>query len=499
MPTASSFPAFQLLLVLGFSLIIGLPLLIWLLMRRYRDQGARLWFLAVATNATAVCLVGYLARFHWVPAVLFLGAVLVGIEAMRWELGRQAAPRRLALAVFIAYAAFQLTLDQLGLRLSVGFIVNLSLLVLGEGVLIALVLQVSRLHDSRGLRMVALGIAPVGVINLIRLGQTLIVGQAPDAFSGAPATNIAILLVTLFSVLQVVGYGGFVMEKLYQRQLDNQLAEARATERRLLAERHAQDLEAVVRQRDDMIMLNSRYSSVNHMALYNSTIVHEISQPLQALMSILDGMKLRAESGMVAPDRGIDNAMTMVTKLSNTLNTLRGLMGRQPAAVERLNVDSVLAEILPIMQTQAQRHKVSLQHSSQVPPDTSVLVNRALLQRLIFNLVTNAFEALADMPDPAGRQIWLRTSTLERQGIGFCVLRVEDNGPGFPPGLKIRPGLSLQTTKELGLGLGLGFCKMVVDSWRGELLTDNRAPEDGGGAVVDVRIPLAGIALSSPA
>jgi signal transduction histidine kinase len=498
MPTAPSFPAFQLLLVLGFSLIIGLPLLIWLLMRGSRDQGARLWFLAVATNAAALCLVGYLGRFHWVPAVLFLGALVLGIESMRWELGRPALPRRAALATFLAYAVFQLTLDQQGLRLSVGYLVNLSLLLITEAMLIGLLLQVSRLYDSRGLRMVALGIALVWVSNMVRLGQALMAGQGPDAFAGAPATNIAVLLVTLFSVLQVVGYGGFVMEKLHRRQLDNQLAKARATERRLLAERHALDLEAVVRQRDEMILLNSRYSSVNHMALYNSTIVHEISQPLQALMSILDGMKLRAESGPGEPDRGIDNAMTMVTKLSNTLNTLRALIGGQPTVLERLSVDAVLAEILPIMQTQARRQQVSLQHQSLVPLDARVQVNRVLLQRVIFNLVTNAFEALATSPGGSGRQVWLKTSTLVQQGIGFCVLRVEDNGPGLPPDLKIRPGLSLQTTKELGLGLGLGFTKMVVDSWRGELLTDNRPPQEGGGAVVEVRIPLVA-APASPA
>ena len=498
-----NFPAFQLLLVLSLALVVGLPGLIWLFMRGNRDQGARLWFLAVAVHATALCLVGYLGRFSWISAVLFLWAVLLAIESMRWELGRPSANRALAAVAFVAYAALQLTLDRLGLRLSTGYVLNLLLLITTEGLLIWLLLKVSRLRDSRGLLMVALGIFLIAGINAVRLLQAIQDGGGPEAFAGTSSTNIAVVVVTLFSVLQVVGYGGFVMEKLHQRQLDHQLSEARATERRQLAERHAQDMEAVVRQRDDMIMLNSRFSSVNSMALYNSAIVHEISQPLQALLSILDGMKLRLgpEDGG-QQGSGIDDAMTMVRKMSNTLGALRTLMGSQQPRLERLSVDAVLGEILPIMQTQARRQAVLLEHRNSTQPGDQVLVNRVLLQRVIFNLVTNALEALATRsPWPSqdtaaehspasGGRLVLSTTTEQCHGLAQCVLRIQDNGPGLPEDLPLSPGLSLHTTKEQGLGVGLSFTKMVVESWRGQLNLQNRPKEQGGGALVEVRLPL---------
>lgn len=490
----TTFPAFELLLLLSGTLIVGLPLSIWLFMRGYRDQGARLWFLAVALNAAAMILIGWLERFSAVSAVLFVGSSFLAIESMRWELDRPPVNRWIAALVFAAYATLQLTLEAVGLRMSVGYTLNLFLLIGSECTLVALLLKVSKRHNSRGLWMVGLGIALIIVPNIIRLVQALINSGGPEAFAGSPATNAAVFLVTLVSVLQVMGYGGFVMEKLHQRQLQTKTAEALATERRRLAEDHAHAMEALVRQRDDMILLNSRFSTVSNMALYNSAIVHEISQPLQALFSILDTMSLRDEKHGGEQNAHIQNAMTMVRKMSNTLGALRSLMGGQQPKREHLNVDAVLDEIFPILQTQAQRQNVELERKRSSDHGCTVNVNKVLLQRLIFNLVTNAFEALAAQAaktsSPNRAYLLVVTQTAQEQGEQYCLLRVQDNGPGFPEGLQLQSRLSLHTSKDDGIGMGLGFTQMIVESWRGHLRAHNLPKEHGGGAVVEVCLPL---------
>lgn len=485
----SNFPAFQLLLVLSATLIFGLPVLVWLFMRGTRDRGARLWFSAVACNAVALGLVGYWGRFSAEAAVLFVLAVGLALESMRWELERPAVPWRLAAATWVAYAAFQWWLQAQGLRMSVGYTINLALLVLGDVWLMVLLWRVSRRHDSRGLLMVALGIGVVLLPNGLRLFQALVDGGGPDAFAGSPATNVAVVVVTLVSVLHVLGYGGFVMEKLHQRQLAHQLAEARANEQQRLAEQHTQELQALVRQRDEMILLNSRFSAVSNLAVYNSAIVHEISQPLQALLSILDGMSLRDAAPTGQPNPSVQHALTMINKMASTLTTLRTLMAGQQAPLEPLTWDEVLDELLPILQTQAQRQHVRLERRTEDPSGGVVRVNRVLLQRVIFNVVTNAFESLRGDQIPEGR-ILLTTGQVQEHGMAYGVLRVQDNGPGLPAGLALKPGLALQTTKDDGVGVGLSFAQMVVESWRGELLAYNAVAPAGQGAVVEIRLPL---------
>ncbi len=489
---SSTFPAFQLLLVLSVTLIIGLPVLVWLFMRGARDRGANLWFAAVACNAMALILVGYWGRFSAEAAVLFVLAVGLGIESMRWELERPAIPWRLAAAAWIAYAAFQLWLQAQGLRMSVGYTINLTLLVLGDAWLLLLLWRVSRCHDSRGLLIVAVGIGIVLLPNGFRLFQAFMEGGGPEAFSGSPATNVAVVLVTLVSVLHVVGYGGFVVEKLHRRQLARELAEARAIERQRVAERHTQELQSLVQQRDEMILLNSRFSAVSNLALYNSAIVHEISQPLQALISILDRMSLRDTDPTGQQSAGVQNALTMVNKMAATLTTLRTLMAGHQAPMEPVTWDEILDELLPILQTQARRQNVRLERQTLLPSGAVVKVNRVLLQRVIFNVVTNAFESLCgnDAKDRQEGLILLTTKQVQEHGMTYAVLRVQDNGPGLPAGLALKPGLALQTTKDNGLGVGLSFAQMIVESWHGELLAYNDLTSAGHGAIVEIRLPL---------
>lgn len=492
----NAFPAFQLLLVLSCTLIIGMPSMVWWFIRSHRDTGAKLWFLAVAANAMGLVLVGLQQRFSAMAAVLFVVAAAFGIESMRWELGKPAANRRTWGVVLSCYAVLQWGLEAMGLRMSWGYILNLFLLNVGDAVLMGLLFLVSRKHHSRGLWMVALGIGLILAPNVVRLFLALLQGGGSEAFAGSASTNVAIVVITLVSVLHVVGYGGFVLEKVHRRELDIRLGEARATEQQRLAEAHARELETLVRQREDMIVLNSRFSAVSKMALYNSAIVHEISQPLQALMSILESMGLQIHPEEVLLQAQVRNALTMVRKMSDTLGTLRALMGSQQPQLEALNLDAVLDEIWPIVQTQARRQNVVLERQRGVDASVRVQANRVMLQRVVFNLVTNAFEALAGRsPDPKSTsepdRLSLSTHALEVAGLNCCVLRVQDNGPGLPPDLKLQPGLALQTTKLQGSGVGLSFAQMIVESWRGQLRANNRPQAEGPGAVVEVLLPIA--------
>ncbi len=106
----------------------------------------------------------------------------------------------------------------------------------------------------------------------------------------------------------------------------------------------------------------------------------------------------------------------------------------------------------------------------------------------ILNIVRNAVEALEAADDGPGAEPAVEVAVTA--GDGSCVIRVDDNGPGFPPGSTpenlLEPHVSLH--KSGGWGLGLANVEAAVREHGGKLVLGD-AP--GGGASVVISLPRA--------
>jgi PAS domain S-box-containing protein len=107
------------------------------------------------------------------------------------------------------------------------------------------------------------------------------------------------------------------------------------------------------------------------------------------------------------------------------------------------------------------------------------------LAHLVGNLVGNAAAALSGTAPP--RRIAL---TLRQEGAEL-VLRVADNGPGVPEGLRERIFDPFFTTKREGegSGVGLGLCRTIAKAHGGSIAVEETP---GGGATFVVRLPARG-------
>ncbi|HZF76297.1 MAG TPA: ATP-binding protein [Acetobacteraceae bacterium] len=126
--------------------------------------------------------------------------------------------------------------------------------------------------------------------------------------------------------------------------------------------------------------------------------------------------------------------------------------------------------------------EVSLAAEPRLP---SIDADPDQLAHLVGNLVGNAAAALAGSPPP--RRIVL---TLRREGREQ-VLRVADNGPGVPQGLRDRIFDPFFTTKREGegSGVGLGLCRTIAKAHGGSIAVEETP---GGGATFVVRLPARG-------
>jgi two-component system sensor histidine kinase RegB len=123
-------------------------------------------------------------------------------------------------------------------------------------------------------------------------------------------------------------------------------------------------------------------------------------------------------------------------------------------------------------------------YNNRIAEDLRVASDSALRQT-VDNLLDNALEASPDW-------VYMDAHIDERT----LVLTVFDRGPGFAPSMLAHFGKPYQSTKgKPGGGLGLFLAVNVVRKLGGTVTARNRRQDEGGGAEVSVRLPLAAIEL----
>ncbi len=118
------------------------------------------------------------------------------------------------------------------------------------------------------------------------------------------------------------------------------------------------------------------------------------------------------------------------------------------------------------------------------------------LTQAVLNLVVNAGEAIASMPQRRIGRIRLEAEPVERDGRSWVRLSVIDNGPGMSEEVRRRAFEMFFTTKPRGLGTGLGLSlvRKVVDAAGGVVEIES---EKGRGTKVSMLLPIAARASSA--
>ena len=119
--------------------------------------------------------------------------------------------------------------------------------------------------------------------------------------------------------------------------------------------------------------------------------------------------------------------------------------------------------------------------------------DHSLLQQALVNVVRNAFEAMADVPDRT-HALTLAASACDTESI---VLSIRDTGPGIRPEVVDRMFNPFFTTRNTGTGLGLTIVHRIIDAHAGRVSVANN--DDGPGATVRIELPLRVAPAATPA
>ena len=226
----------------------------------------------------------------------------------------------------------------------------------------------------------------------------------------------------------------------------------------------------------------ARSAHVSRMGAMTASIAHEMNQPLGAIVA-------NANAGLRWVKRippAIDRARECFEQIvragqhaADVLEGVRTMFKSKELASVQIDLNQLINEVLTLVQGAVKRHDITV----RTELDTAIMSvtgNRVQLQQVLFNLITNAVEAMETVAD---RTMLVKS---EHENSGQVRVTVEDSGTGIDPEHVEKIFGSFFTTKVDGMGMGLSICQSIIESHGGRLCA---SPGRSRGAVFQFTLP----------
>ena len=234
----------------------------------------------------------------------------------------------------------------------------------------------------------------------------------------------------------------------------------------------------LARAREESARETSRTDAVRDLA---AGVAHEIGNPLNAISL---NLQLLAREFRREPDE--DRRARLLHDIATSQNEVKRLEGiikgflsaLRPAKLNLVPGSLVdpLTDTLDALKAQFEDRRIQTQLNlpSALP---TVLVDRAQMEQVFFNLIKNALEAMKD-----GGDLDIEVGADDRD----VHVVIRDNGSGMDAATLAHIFEPYQTSKEQGSGLGLILSRRIVHAHGGEIDVESKP---GAGTAFTVRIP----------
>lgn len=209
----------------------------------------------------------------------------------------------------------------------------------------------------------------------------------------------------------------------------------------------------------------------SHMAVLGelaASIAHEISQPLLSIMSNSAASLrwLNRDAPRLEEVRaGLQDISADSQRAAGILRALRALAAQVPMQISLISVDGIIRDVLRLLMPKLSANGVHL--DIILAAHTLIPGDPVQIQQLLFNLITNAIDAMTHHRE-AGRLLIIRTESDER----WLRVTIHDNGSGMPEAHREKAFDPFFTTKGSGMGMGLAICRSIVGAHHGSLQVD---------------------------
>jgi len=253
--------------------------------------------------------------------------------------------------------------------------------------------------------------------------------------------------------------------------------------------------EDALREKDSALQIArtelAHVSRLTTMGELSSSIAHEVSQPLGAMVaSAAAGARwLAAEPPDIAEARlALDNIAADGKRAREVIARIRALTKRQVARMELLDINRKILDVLALTEQELRSHDIAVRTEFDwtLP---HVAGDRVQLQQVLLNLIMNASDAMSGVHDRA-RELTIVSRQDDANGVQ---VEVRDAGTGLDPARAERVFEAFYTTKSEGIGIGLSISRSIVEAHGGRLSASANEPH---GAVFRFSLPAADEAQS---
>ena len=219
-----------------------------------------------------------------------------------------------------------------------------------------------------------------------------------------------------------------------------------------------------------------------------TNISHELRTPLTLILGGIDEVAKRTPKGdqsEYSVNMVSKNAKRMLTLVNQLLDIRTIVNGKMRLKVSQFDVVKLVTDIYGDFKDMAVERQMDMRIVKSV--DSLMIWGDAVrLEALVYNLLSNAFKYTSD----GGK---IEVGVLYREGEEDFRIMVKDNGIGVPRDKQdaiFEPFTKASETTFRGMassGIGLSFCKEIVDMHGGQIWVDSKKDE---GSKFFVRLPV---------
>lgn len=243
-----------------------------------------------------------------------------------------------------------------------------------------------------------------------------------------------------------------------------------------------------LRRAQEQLLQSEKMSAIGQLI---AGVAHELNNPLTAILGY--AQLLEAEPLDSKAKEFTSKIFKQGQRTHRVVQNLLSFARQRAPQKEEFNVVEVLEEALLLRDYDLKVGNITLERDFQAGLP-AVLGDRHQLEQVFLNIVNNGLDAITEDEE---NQKTARERRFRVRGFtedNWVHLEFQDSGPGIKEPTRIFE--PFYTTKSVGKGTGLGLsiCYGIVKEHGGEISARNA---EGGGAVIEVKLPSAGRAVAS--
>ncbi len=212
-------------------------------------------------------------------------------------------------------------------------------------------------------------------------------------------------------------------------------------------------------------------------------VAHDVNNAIGSILPLADQAREDLQEGQVDPEGLVQDLDVIIEKAALCKRIFANMLkvGSERVGAGPVDVNQLVREALPMLEAQAAPRSINVEVdlAEELP---TVHFSKSHFERILWNLVTNAIEAMND----SGGRVVISTRSIDGSK---ALLSVADDGPGIPREIRDKVQEPFFTTKSNGTGLGLSLCRAMAWQYGGNLEIESSPPK---GTKILITLPFDG-------